>query len=125
MYRQNTGLVSRQQIINEIADDRVWFVAKLRHHTTNQSAAASVPFQVDRAVQITRTMDFRPAMWSPRLFGPDFDKVEFLLQQRIAHDFGPERSLSGGDYLDKGLQLSLGSADCPTFATPDFSGGYI
>ena len=67
-----------------------------------------MPFQVDRTVKISRAMDLGPAMRTARLFCPHFDEVEFLLQQRIAHDLGAERSLSGSNDLKKSLQLSLG-----------------
>ena len=99
-----------EQIINEIADDRVWFISKLCDHATNQRSAATVPFEVDCAVQISRAMDLGPAMRTARLFCPHFDEVEFLLQQRIAHDLGTERSLSGSNDLKQRLQVSSGSA---------------
>src|SRR5689334_5564073 len=61
---QDAALMAGKKIIDEIADDRVRFVPKLRHHTANQGAAPAVPFQIDGAVQISRAMDFRPAVRS-------------------------------------------------------------
>ena len=54
-------------------------------------------------MNIASTVYFRPAMGTARLFMPDFDKVEFFLQLRIAHDFIPQRSGPGRDYLNHRL----------------------
>ena len=89
MNRENPALVTRQQVIDEIADDRVGFVAELCHYPADQSATARVPFQINRAVNISSAMYFRPAMRAARLFVPDFDETEFFLQLRITHDFVP------------------------------------
>ena len=78
--------MSGQQIIDEIADDRVGFIAEFGDYATDQRAAATMPFQVDRAVEIACAVNFRPAVWPARLLRPNFDEVEFLLQLRIAHD---------------------------------------
>ena len=101
--------MTREQVIDEIADDRVRFVPELGHHTANESVAAAVPFEIDRAMNIAGAMDFRPAVRAPRLFRPDFDEVKFLFQFRIAHDLTAQRSASGRDHLDHGLHQSLGS----------------
>ncbi len=89
MDRENSALMTRQQVIDEIADDRIGFVAKLCHNPADQSAAACVPLQINRAVKISSAVYFRPAMRAARLFVPDFDETEFFLQLRIAHDFVP------------------------------------
>ena len=99
----------RQQVIDEIADDRVRLVSELRHDAANQRSAATVPLQIDRAVEITRAMDLGPAVRAAGLFRPDFDEIEFLFELRIAHDFRAERTASCRDDLEKRLQLSLGS----------------
>ena len=57
-------------------------------------------------MNIASTMYFRPAMRTARLFMPDFDKTEFLFQLRIAHDFVPQRSGPGRDYLNDGLHFT-------------------
>jgi hypothetical protein len=49
-------------------------------------------------------------MGTAGLFMPDFDEAEFLLQLRIAHDFVPQRSVPGRDYLNYGLHSTLASA---------------
>ncbi len=54
-------------------------------------------------MNIASTMYFGPAMWTARLFMPDFDETEFFLQLRIAHDFVSQRSGAGRDYLNYGL----------------------
>jgi hypothetical protein len=87
--RENPALVPRQQVIDEIADDRIGFVAELCHNPAYERAAACVPLQINRAVKISSAMYFRPAMWAARLFVPNFDETEFFLQLRIAHDFVP------------------------------------
>ena len=119
--RQNASLVTGQQIINEIADNRVWFVTELGDNAADQCAAATMPLQINRAVQITRAMDFRPTMRTTGLLCPDFDEVELFLQLRIAHDLRAERTMPSGDDLDERLQLSLGSADFAGFATLCFA----
>ena len=81
--------MTRKEVIDEIADDRVRFVAKLCHNPADERAAARVPLQINRAVKISSAMYFRPAMRAARLFVPDFDETEFFLQLRIAHYFVP------------------------------------
>ena len=99
--------MTREQVIDEIANDRVRFVPELGHDAANQRVAAAVPFQVDRTVKIARAMDFRPAVWTARLFRPGFDKTEFFLQLRISRDLAAQRSAPGRDHLDHGLHRSL------------------
>ena len=94
MNRQNAALVSREQIINEVADDRIWFVAELRDDPADQGIAASMPFEIDRAT-----------VWSPRLFGPNLDELEFSIQLRVAHDLAAQRSAPRRDHLDHGLHF--------------------
>ncbi len=89
MNGENATLVTRKQVIDEIADDRIGFIAKLCHNPADERAAARVPLQINRAVKISSAMYFRPAMRAARLFVPDFDETEFCLQLRIAHDFVP------------------------------------
>ncbi len=89
MNGENATLVTRKQVIDEIADDRIGFIAELCHNPADERAAARVPLQINRAVKISSAMYFRPAMRAARLFVPDFDETEFFLQLRIAHDFVP------------------------------------
>ena len=58
-------------------------------------------------MNVATAVYFRPAMRTARLFMPDFDKTEFFLQLRIAHDFVPQRSGPGRDYLNDCLHFSL------------------
>ena len=58
-------------------------------------------------MNVASTVYFGPAMRTARLFMPDFDKTEFFLQLRIAHDFVPQRSGPGRDYLNDCLHFSL------------------
>jgi hypothetical protein len=101
--------VTGEKIVDEVANDGIGFIAKFGDHPTYERAAASVPFEIDRAMKIARAVNFRPAVGTPRLFGPDLDKIVFLLQLRIAHDFRPERAASGRDDLNQRLHVSLGS----------------
>ena len=54
-------------------------------------------------MNVASTVNFGPAMRAAWLFVPDFDEAKFFLQLRIAHDFVPQRSGSGRDYLNHGL----------------------
>src|SRR5882762_6934376 len=92
--------MTREEVINEIADDRVRFVPELGHHTANESVAPAVPFQIDRTVKIARAMDFRPTVRTARLFRPGLDKAKFLLQLRISRDLAAQRSTPGRDDLN-------------------------
>jgi len=102
---QNPALVSRQNIIDEVADDGIRFVAELGHHPANQGAAAAVPFQIDCAVHISRAVDLGPSMRPARLFRPDLNETEFLLELRIAHDLAAQRAPTRRDHLDHRLHL--------------------
>ena len=107
MNGENAALVAGEEVIDEIADNRVRFVPELGHHATNESVAPAVPFQIDRAVKIPRAMDFRPTVWSSRLFGPGLDKAESLFQLRISRDLAAQRSAPIRDHLDHGLHCSF------------------
>jgi len=87
MNRQNAALVSREQIINEVADDRIWFVAELRDDPADQGIAASMPFEIDRTVR-GFAVDFSPAVRATRtlMFSGNQIKTPKL---RVVHDFVP------------------------------------
>ena len=87
-----------QQIIDEITYDRVGLVSQFRDDPANQSAAAPVPFQVDRAVR-GLAMDFGPTVRTtgPLVFSRNQIKPPEL---RIGHDFFPQRPTPGRDDLD-------------------------
>jgi hypothetical protein len=93
-----------QQIIDEITDDRVGLVSQFRDDPANQSAAAAVPFQVDRAVR-GLAMDFGPTVRTtgPLVFSRNQIKPPEL---RIGHDFFPQRPTPGRDDLDHCLHQS-------------------
>lgn len=78
--------MTRKQVIDEITDDRVGFVAELRHNAADERAAARMPFQIDRTVKISSAVYFRPTVWAVQLLMPDFDEAKFLLQLWIAHN---------------------------------------
>ena len=105
MNGENATLVTRKQVIDEIADDRIGFIAKLCHNPADERAAARVPLKINRAVKISSAVYLRPAVRTTRLFVPDFDETEFSLQLRIAHDFVPQRSATGRDHLNYRLHL--------------------
>ena len=96
-----------QQVIDKIANDRIGFVPESGDDPADQSAAAAVPLQVDRAAKITGAMNLGPALCPPRLFGPHLDEAKLLFQLRITHDFGAQGTAPGGDDLNEGLHLSL------------------
>ena len=102
---KDPALMTCQQVIDEIADDGVRFVAKLGHDAANERVAAAVPFEIDRAVNIPRAMNLGPTVRAPGLFGPGFNKAEFFLQLRIARNLAAQRSAPGRDHLDHGLHL--------------------
>src|SRR5690348_10837535 len=97
--------MARQQVINEIADDRVRLVTELGHYATNECVAPAVPLEIDRAVEIACAMDLCPPVRAARLFCPNFDEVKFLFQFRVAHDLAAQRSAPGRDHMDHGLHL--------------------
>jgi len=99
-----------QQVVDEVTNDRIWFVTQFRDYAADKCAAASVPLQIDCAMRIVRAVDLGPAMRPARLLGPDFDEAEFSLQLRVAHDFIAQRSTPGRNNLDYRLHPSLGSA---------------
>ena len=76
---------------------------ELGHHAANQRVTPAVPFQINGAMKISRTMDFRPTVRTARLFGPGFDKAELLFQLRVARDLTAQRSAPGRDHLDDRL----------------------
>jgi hypothetical protein len=98
-----------QQIIDKVANNRVWFVAQLGHDTTDQRRAARVPLEIDRAMNIAGAMNFCPTMRSTGLLSPHLDEAELFLELRIAHDFVPQRSTPGRDYLNHCLHLLVGT----------------
>ena len=98
-------------------------MAKLRHYSTDQCAAAAVPFQIDRAVQIARAMDFCPAVRTARLFRPGFDKAEFLFQLRISRYLAAQRSAAGRNDLNHRLHPLVRFDSYAGFATMLCKGG--
>lgn len=114
--RKNAALMAREQVINEIADDRVWLVTELRDHAANQCVAPAVPFEIDRAVRIAVAVNFCPAMRTPGLFRPDFDEAELFLQLRVAHDLAAQRSAASRDHLDDRLHSVVRFNRAATFA---------
>ena len=86
MNGQNAAWMAGKQIIDKVANDRVRLVSKFRDDPANQSAAASVPFEIDCTVKVTSAMNLRPTMRTSGLFGPDFDEAKFRLQLGIIHN---------------------------------------
>ena len=99
--------MSREQVIYEVANDRVWFVSQFRDDAADERAAASMPFQIDGAVKVARAVDLRPTMRPAGLFRPDFDKPEFPIQLWIAHDLVAQRSAAGRNNLNHCLHRSF------------------
>jgi len=102
--------MTREQIIDKIANDGVWLIAELCHNAADERSAARMPLQIDRSGNVPGAVDLRPAMRTSGLFGPNFDEPKFLLQLRITHDLGAQRFATGRDYLNNRLHSILGSA---------------
>jgi hypothetical protein len=115
MDSENSALMTRQQVIDEITDDRIGFVAQLCHYPADECAAARVPLQINCSVNISSAVNLGPAVRTARLLVPDFDETEFFLQLRIAHDFVPQGSAAGRDYLNHRLHAHLDSAATCSF----------
>ena len=47
---ENAALMTREQVIDEVANDRVGLVAKFGNETANQRSTSAVPFEIDRAM---------------------------------------------------------------------------
>jgi hypothetical protein len=87
MNGQNASLLTRQEVIDKITDDGIWFIAKLRHHAAREHSCAAVPFEIDRAMR-GFAVYFSPPMWATRtlMFSGDQIKPPKL---RIVHDLVP------------------------------------
>ena len=75
-----------QQIIDEIANNRVRLVAEFRDDPADQHTRASVPFEIDYTVRFASAVNFRPTVrtaWS-LMFGRY--ELELPFKLRIAHD---------------------------------------
>ena len=86
MDGENAALMTREQVIDEVANDRVGLVAKLGDHTADEYTGASMPFQIDHPMRFARAMNFGPAMWAARPLVLCWHEFEFPLELRIAHD---------------------------------------
>ena len=104
MDRQDAALVAGQQIIDKVADDGVRFVPQSRYDAANQSAAASVPFQIDRAVR-GLAVDFCPSVRTTRALVFSGNEIK-PPELRIGHDLFPQRSSPGRDDLNHRLHFT-------------------
>ena len=75
-----------KEVINEVADDRVWLVAEFGDHAADEHTGAPVPFQIDNAMCFAGAVNFRPAMWPSRPLVLRRDQFESPFELRIAHD---------------------------------------
>src|SRR5207248_11741840 len=69
-----------------------------------QRPTASMPLEINGTVKVSRAVDLRPTVRPAGLFRPDFNKLEFLFQLRIAHDLVPQRSAASCDDLNHRLR---------------------
>jgi len=106
---EDAALMTREQVIDEVADDGVWFISKLRHDPANEDAGASMPFEIDHAMGFAGAVDFCPAMRTarPLVFGRH--QSEFPLELRIAHDLVAQRSVAARDDLNHRLHRLVGT----------------
>ena len=102
--------MTREQVIDKIANDRVGFVAELCDDPADERSAARMPLQIDRSGDVPGAMYLSPTVRTSGLFGPNFDETKFPLQLRITHDLGAQRFATGRDYLNNSLHSTLGSA---------------
>src|SRR5437879_4025397 len=101
---ENAALMSGEQIIDEVADDGIWFVAQLGHHPTDKGSAASMPFQIDRTGNVfSGAANFRPTMRTSRLFMPLTLELKLSFELQIVHDPASQRSVATRDDLNHRL----------------------
>lgn len=81
------ALMTREEVINKITYDRIWFVAELCHHTARENSCAGVPFEIDRTVR-GFAVDFSPAVRATRTLMFSGNQIK-TPQLRIVHDFVP------------------------------------
>ena len=105
--------MAREKVIDEVANNGIGFVSRLGHNAADQDAGAAVPFEVDDAVGFTRAVDFCPAMRTAGTLMLGWDKLEFFLELRIAHDLVAQRAATCRDDVDYRLH-SLGSSTAVT-----------
>src|ERR1700730_16657600 len=84
MDRQDAALMAGEQIINKVANNRVWFVSQFRYDPANQRPAASVPFEIDRAVR-GFAVNFRPTVRATGALVFSGNQIESP-ELRIGHD---------------------------------------
>ena len=113
--------MTRQQIIDEVPDDRVWLIAELCHNPADEGSAARMPLQINRSGNVPGAVDFGPAMRTSGLFGPNLDEPKFPLQLRIIHDLVPQRFATARYDLNDRLHSRLGSAGNQFFCNASFS----
>ncbi len=92
--------MSREQVIDKIADDRIRFVSGFRHDSADEDARTTVPLEIDDAMRFARAVNFGPAVGTtwPLVLGRH--ELKFLFEQRIAHDFVAQRSAPARDDLN-------------------------
>ena len=93
MNSENAALMTREQVIDEVTNNRMRFVPELRHDTAGEHTGAAVPFEIDCAMR-RFAVNLGPAMrtaWA-LVFGGNQIKA---LELRIVHDFFPQRSAPG------------------------------
>jgi len=83
--RENAALMAREQVIDEIANNRVGLVAKFGNDAANQRSTSAVPFEIDRAM-CGFAVNLGPAMrtaWALVFSGNQIKAAKL----RIVHDF--------------------------------------
>ena len=85
--RENAALMTCEQVIDEVATDRIGLVAKFGNDATNQRSTSTVPFEIDRAM-CGFAVNLGPAMraaWALVLGGNQIKAAKL----GIVHDFFP------------------------------------
>lgn len=82
--------MTREQVIDEIADDRVRLVPELRDNPTNEDAGPAMPLEIDHPMRFAGAVDLCPTVRPPGAKMLGRNEIEFLLQLRITHDAVPQ-----------------------------------
>jgi len=89
---KNAALMTRKKIVDEVANNGIGFVSRLRDDATDERSTSRMPFQIDCGVCVF-AVNFRPTVRTSRthVLGGNQIKASKL---GIIHDLFPQRSAS-------------------------------
>ena len=110
--------MTREKIIDEVANNRMRFVSELGHDTASEYAGAPVPFEINGPMR-SFAVNFRPTVRTPRalVFGGDQVKAPKL---GIVHNLFAQRSAPARDNLNHRLHLVVRFNSNPTHCNFSF-----